>query len=120
MDELIDLKEYNEDCLDPTTSELKECAWNILHENPGTEFGDWQSMLLEQFPLELVDALGTNPEDIFSQLADWWSSMDYEDEATGMCERFCDWAEYFSTGRSVELYDMFAEAQGKIRPLENR
>ena len=55
---------YCENCFDPT-SELKDAAWNILHENPGTEFGDWQNMLLEQFPLEVVDALGTNPEDIF-------------------------------------------------------
>ena len=39
-------------------AELKEAAWNILHENPGTDFGDWQMMLIEQYPTEVVDALG--------------------------------------------------------------
>lgn len=39
--------------------ELKEAAWNILHENPGTDFGDWQDMLIEQYPTEVVDALGS-------------------------------------------------------------
>ncbi len=29
---------------------LKECAWNILHENPGTEFGDWVTMLMSNTP----------------------------------------------------------------------
>lgn len=28
-------------------TELKEAAWNILHENPGIDFGDWQDMLIE-------------------------------------------------------------------------
>lgn len=94
---------------------LKECAWNILHENPGSEFGDWQMMLVEQYPSEVVDALGNCPADVFSALADMWDSNDYHDPDTDMCHTFAEWAEYFATDRSVELYDLFAEAKREIR-----
>lgn len=101
-------------CLDA----LKEAAWDILRENPGSDFGDWQRSLIEQFPAETVDALGADPEEVHAALADWWECMDYEDPSTGMCERYRDWAEYFASDRSVELYDRLTEAQGEIRRLE--
>lgn len=98
--------------------ELKEAAWDILHEEPGCEFGDWQSILVERYPTEVVDTLGCDPEYVYSALADWWECMDYEDAETGECHTFKEWAEYFATERSVELYDMLAEAKGEIRRLE--
>ncbi|MCM1021564.1 MAG: hypothetical protein NC343_04900 [Muribaculum sp.] len=98
--------------------ELKQAAWNILHENPGTECGDWITMLIEQFPMEVVDALGSDPFDVNAQLCDLWDCNDYEDEVTGECHSFATWAEYFATDRSVELYDMYAEAKAKISRLE--
>ena len=97
---------------------LKECAWDILHENPGSEYGDWQQALIEQYPTEVVDALGTNPMEVYASLADLWDSVDYEDEATGECHSFNDWAEYFATERSVELYDMFVEERREISRFE--
>lgn len=98
--------------------ELKEAAWNILHENPGTDFGDWQYMLIEQYPTEVVDALATNPLDVFAELSDWWNSMGYDDDITDVCYTFRDWAEYFATERSVELYDLLVEAKREIKRLE--
>jgi len=100
-------------------SELKEVAWSILHENPGTDFGDWQDILIEQYPTEVVDALGTNPFDVFAELSDWWESMGYDDGITDLCYTFRDWAEYFATERSVELYDLLVEAKREIRRLES-
>lgn len=93
--------------------ELKEAAWNILHENPGTDFGDWQMMLIEQYPTEVVDALGTNPPEVFAELSDWWDCMDYEDGVLEIPHTFREWAEYFATERSVELYDLLVEAKRK-------
>lgn len=84
--------------------------------NIGSEFGDWKKELTRQYPTEVVDALGTNPQEVYAELADWWESMEYDDEATGICERFCDWAEYFATERSVELYDMLVEAKRENKP----
>lgn len=87
-------------------ADLKEAAWNILHENPGTDFGDWQMMLIEQYPTEVVDALGTNPPEVFAELSDWWDCMDYDDGVLEIPHTFREWAEYFATERSVELYDL--------------
>lgn len=92
-------------------ADLKEAAWNILHENPGTDFGDWQMMLIEQYPTEVVDALGTNPPEVFAELSDWWDCMDYDDGVMEIPHTFREWAEYFATERSVELYDLLVEAK---------
>ena len=99
-------------------ADLKEAAWNILHENPGTDFGDWQMMLIEQYPTEVVDALGTNPPEVFAELSDWWDYMDYDDGVLEIPHTFREWAEYFATERSVELYDLLVEAKREIRRLE--
>ena len=94
-------------------ADLKEAAWNILHENPGTDFGDWQMMLIEQYPTEVVDALGTNPPEVFAELSDWWDCMDYDDGVLERPHTCLEWAEYAATERSVELYDLLVEAKRK-------
>lgn len=100
-------------------ADLKEAAWNILHENPGTDFGDWQMMLIEQYPTEVVDALGSNPFDVFAELTDWWNCMDYDDGVLEIPYTFQNWAEYFATERSVELYDLLVEAKREIKRLKS-
>lgn len=115
-----DFKFWNGGCTeDEFNAELKEAAWNILHENPGSDFGDWQDLLIEQYPTEVVDALGTNPPEVYAQLSDWWETMDYDDGVLETSYSFRDWAEYFATERSVELYDLLVEAKRKIRRLED-
>ena len=115
-------KEENQEELDEEVdfyAELKEAAWNILYENPGTDLENWKMMLVEQYPTEVVDALGTNPSEVFAELSEWWNSMGYDDRITGLCYTFRDWAEYFATERSVELYDLLVEAKREIRRLES-
>lgn len=117
----VKAEENQEDELDEAPdfyADLKEAAWNILHENPGTDFGDWQMMLIEQYPTEVVDALGTNPPEVFAELSDWWDCMDYDDGVLEIPHTFREWAEYFATERSVELYDLLVEAKREIRRLE--
>lgn len=95
-------------------AELKEAAWNVLHENPGYGFDEWVQTLMEEYPGEVVDAVGSHPAEAFASLADMWDTEDYEDEATGECHAFKDWAEYFATDRSIELYDKLTEARKRI------
>lgn len=112
----VKAEENQEDELDEAPdfyADLKEAAWNILHENPGTDFGDWQMMLIEQYPTEVVDALGTNPPEVFAELSDWWDCMDYDDGVLDIPHTFREWAEYFATERSVELYDLLVETKRK-------
>lgn len=77
-------------------AELKEAAWNVLHENPGIDFGEWSQSLIEQYPTEVVDALGATP-DVYASLADMWDSDDFTDEDTGECHTFGRWSEYFGS-----------------------
>lgn len=101
-------------------AELKEAAWNVLHENPGFGFDEWVQTLMEQYPSEVVDAIGSHPAETYASLADMWEAEDYEDTETGECHSFKDWAEYFVTDRSIELYDMLAEAKRDLRRIETR
>ncbi len=99
-------------------AELKEAAWNVLHENPGFGFDEWVQTLMEQYPSEVVDAIGSHPAEAYASLADMWDTEDYEDEETGECHSFKEWAEYFATDQSIELYDLLGEARAKIRQME--
>lgn len=98
-------------------ADLKDAAWNILHENPGYGFDEWVQTLIDQYPGEVVDALGSNPAEAYASLSDLWDAGDYEDADTGECHSFKDWAEYFATERSIELYDMLAEARREIKRI---
>ena len=100
--------------------DLKEAAWNVLHENPGYGFDEWVQTLVEQYPTEVVDAIGSHPAETYASLSDMWDSEDYEDAKTGECHTLKDWAEYFATDQSVELYDQLAEAKDEIKRFEAR
>lgn len=102
-------------CMD----ELKAAAFEYLLLNPGSEFGDWQQGLTTQYPAEVVDALGNDPGEVYPALSDLWDSDDYTDKNTGECHTFAEWAEYFTTDRSVELYGLLIEARREIRRLEH-
>lgn len=54
--------------------ELQDAAWNVLHENPGCDFKDWVQILMEQYPTEVVDAIGSDPIETYASLADLWNS----------------------------------------------
>ncbi len=75
---------------------------------------------MEQYPTEVVDAIGSHPAATYASLADMWETEDYEDDETGECHSFKDWAEYFATDRSIELYDMLADARRKIKAIDAR
>lgn len=38
--------------------ELMEGAWQILHDEPGTDREEWRQELLAQYPTEVVDTFG--------------------------------------------------------------
>ena len=85
--------------------DLKDAAWDVLHENPGSNCRMWIETLIGEYPTEVVDALGTDPDEVMDQLAQWWRSMKYNDEITGLCYTFGEWAEVFATDQSVADYN---------------
>lgn len=101
-------------------AELKEAGWNVLHENPGYGYDEWVQTLMEQYPTEVVDAIGSHPAEAYASLSDMWDSEDYTDEDTGECHTFAEWSEYFATDRSVTLYDLLAEERREKRRLRHQ
>lgn len=98
---------YNEPAT--LTAELQEAAFEYLLLNPGSEFGDWQQGLISDYPTEVVDALGTNPEEVNASLADMWES-DYEDPKTGVAQKFSEWAMSFANEHAVGIYYFLVDA----------
>lgn len=52
--------------------ELKDAAQEVRNDNPGITFEKWRHMLMEQYPAEIVDALGTDEKEVNSQLYELW------------------------------------------------
>ena len=95
--------------------ELREAAFEYLLLNPGSDFGDWQQGLISEYPDIVVDALGSNPHEAMSGLADLWES-EYEDPKTGLWQDFKEWAEAFSNEAAVGIYYHLVEACEKTTP----
>lgn len=98
---------------DPLREELKTAAFEVLLENPGSELEDWISDLIEMYPTEVVDALGTDPEDVESQLADMWSEP-YFDPATGLEMTYSDWAITLCNEMTIDLYYALVDAKKQL------
>lgn len=106
--------EYNEPV--SLMDELRDAAFEYLLLNPGSEFGDWQQGLIADYPTEVVDALGTNPEDVNAALADMWES-DYHDPKTGLEQKFSEWAMSFANEHAVGVYYVLVDACSDLKKM---
>ena len=52
--------------------ELKDAAQEVWQDNPGITFEEWRHTLMEQYPTEIVDALGTDEKEVNSRLYELW------------------------------------------------
>lgn len=95
---------------DTSLDELKTAAFEVLLLNPGSEQADWSSILVEDYSIEVVDALGSEPFEVFASLADLWEDV-YLDPATGIEKSYEDWAITFCNQQTVELYYELVEAR---------
>lgn len=103
-----DFEEYYSPYSKDPLAEIKAAAFEYLLLNPGSDFGDWQDGMLEQYPDDVVDALGNNPPEVFAAFADLWEA-DYTDPRTGIEQSIKNWALAFATEQSVDLYYRLAE-----------
>lgn len=97
------LAEATNEWHDETLDELKAAAFEVLLQNPGSEFGDWRQTLIYEYPSEVVDAYGGNPVDAEASLLDLWETP-YKDTASGLEYTFSTWAEALNTEASVRMY----------------
>lgn len=104
--------------MDEFTQDLKEAAWNVLHENPGSDFEDWKRMLLQEYPSEVVDVFGTKQKIIEEQLSSWWQTEAYLDPVTDICCTFQEWSAYFVNEKTVAIYDLLLEAKAELSQFD--
>jgi hypothetical protein len=101
---------------DPLMDELKHAAFEYLLLNPGSEFCDWRQGLIQEYPTEVVDALGNDPDEIYSDLANLWQD-DYLDPTTGIEQSYAEWAQCFSNEPSVGIYYFLVDACKDLRSM---
>lgn len=101
---------------DTLMDELRDAAFEYLLLNPGSEFGDWQNGLIQEYPTEVVDALGSNPNEVMSDLADLWE-REYLDPKTGMEQKFSEWAMSFANEHAVGVYYFLVEACTELKKM---
>lgn len=99
---------------DEFTDTLKVAAFEYLLLNPGSEFGNWQKGLIEDYPTEVFDALGNNPDEVQSELADLWE-REYLDPKTDIEQKFSEWAESFANESAVGVYYYLVDACADLK-----
>lgn len=99
MEDEDDFEEYRDELMDA----LKDAAFQVLIDNPGSDLCDWRKTLIEEYGPEVTDALGNNPPEVFEMLDDIWGSP-YLDKCSGLEYDFNEWAEAFATDASVRMY----------------
>ena len=103
---------------DTLTDELRTAAFEYLLLNPGSGFGDWQKGLIEQYPTEVVDELGIDPDEVMSSLSELWDS-EYADPATGLEQKFSEWAISFANEHSIGIYHFLVDACSELRKMRH-
>lgn len=112
--EYEELDLFTDESGDELMDELKAAAFEYLLLHPGSEFGDWQQGLISDYPTEVVDALGTDPAEVHSALADLWES-DYHDPITGIEQKYCQWAMTFANEYSTAIYHHLIDTCNALR-----
>ena len=87
---------------DEFLNELRNAAFEVLLLHPGTTRDTWVQTLMEQYPAEVIDALGTNEETTRERLNKMWCE-DYTDTA-GETRSYADWAALFATEEDISNY----------------
>lgn len=113
LDEMLDDKKTD------FYGELKQCAWNVLHENPGMDMDEWLEVLMRQYPTEVVDAIGSHPAETYASLCELWD-VEYTDSETGECRTFRQWAKRFGSYSAIDRYDKTVEGKAILRRFEAR
>lgn len=83
-------------------NELHHAAFEVLLLHPGTTRDTWVQTLMEQYPTEVTDALGTDEQNARERLNKMWCE-DYTDTA-GKTHSYADWAARFSTEEDISNY----------------
>ena len=83
-------------------NELHHAAFEVLLLHPATTRETWVQTLVEQYPAEVIDALGTDEQNARERLNKMWHDT-YTDTA-GKTRSYADWAAQFATEEDITEY----------------
>ena len=83
-------------------NELRNAAFEVLLLHPGITRETWVQTLMEQYAMEVTDALGTDEETTRERLIKMWGE-DYTDTA-GETRSYAEWAALLATENDVSNY----------------
>ena len=83
-------------------NELHHAAFEVLLLHPGSTRDIWVQTLIEQYPAEVADALGTDEETTRERLNKMWCDT-YTDTA-GVTRSYAEWAALFATDAAITEY----------------
>lgn len=119
QDQYEQIDQFSDDRRCDCMNELKAAAFEYLLLNPGSEFGDWQKGLIADYPAEVVDALGCNPNEVYAGLADLWEK-NYEDPKTGIEQKYSEWAMSFANEHAVGIYYFLVDACTDLKRMKRK
>ena len=83
-------------------NELHHAAFEVLLLHPATTRDTWVQLLMEQYAMEVADALGTDEENARERLIKMWGDT-YTDTA-GKTRSYADWAALLATEEDISNY----------------
>jgi hypothetical protein len=81
---------------------LRNAAFEVLLLHPGSTRDTWVQTLIDQYPAEVTDAIGTDEEQTRERLNKMWGE-DYTDTA-GETRSYADWAALLATDAAITNY----------------
>ena len=88
--------------MDEFLLELHHAAFEVLLLHPATTRDTWVQTLMEQYAMEVTDALGTDEETTRERLKKMWGEG-YTDKA-GVTRSYAEWAALFATEEDISNY----------------
>lgn len=64
--------------------DLYEASRNVLLEHPGCDMESWMEFLFEEYPTEVVDALGVDEDEVMDNLREIWREISNPNDTTKM------------------------------------
>jgi len=83
-------------------NELRNAAFEVLLLHPATTRDTWVQTLIEQYPTEVTDALGTDEQNARERLNKMWG--EYYTDTAGVTRSYAEWAALLATDAAITEY----------------
>lgn len=93
---------------------MREYAPNYL------DRGEWATAMIEDYPKEVTEVFGEEPNHCLAMLSDMWDCDNYLDPNTGIEMQFSEWAEYFSILGAENVYNELVETKAELNKTKEK